>query len=155
VSDVEIRGAMDRAAMHAFLNEPVLARIATVRGDWPHVVPMWFEWDGTSLWMETGLGFQKHRNLLANPHCAVTIDITEGGLRFKGVILEGNVELITEPEGFVRETATRIYRKYLGEEGITAPTPLQMIANPHAIICLRPKRIRTWYDTRTGLAPLP
>jgi hypothetical protein len=32
VSDVEIRGAMDRAAMNAFLNEPVLARIATVRG---------------------------------------------------------------------------------------------------------------------------
>jgi PPOX class probable F420-dependent enzyme len=155
VSEVEIRGAMDRAAMDAFLREPVLARIATVRGDWPHVVPMWFDWDGDSLWMETGPGFQKHKNLEANPHCAVTVDITEGGLRFKGVIIEGYAELIAGPDDFVRETVTRIYRKYLGEEGLTAPTPRQMIADPHAIIRLRPLRIRTWDDTRTGLAPLP
>jgi hypothetical protein len=105
--------------------------------------------------METGHGFQKHKNLMANPHCAVTIDITEGGLRFKGVILEGDAEVITAPEAFVRETVTRIYRKYLGDEGIAAPTPSQMITNPHAIIRLRPQRIRTWDDTRTGLAPLP
>jgi nitroimidazol reductase NimA-like FMN-containing flavoprotein (pyridoxamine 5'-phosphate oxidase superfamily) len=59
---------MDRAAMNAFLNEPVLARIATARGDWPHVVPMWFDWDGESLWLETGLGFQKQKNIAANPH---------------------------------------------------------------------------------------
>ena len=155
MADVEIRGAMDRNAMNAFLNAPVLARIATVRGDWPHVVPMWFDWDGETLWMETGHGFQKHKNLTANPHCAVTIDITEGGLRFKGVILEGDAEVITAPEAFVRETVTRIYRKYLGDEGIAAPTPSQMITNPHAIIRLRPQRIRTWDDTRTGLAPLP
>jgi hypothetical protein len=81
--------------------------------------------------------------------------MTEGGLRFKGVILEGDAELITAPQEFVSETATRTYRKCLGEEGISAPTPRQMIANPHAIIRLHPQRIRTWDDTRTGLAPLP
>lgn len=147
MAEVDMRGTMDGPALTAFLNEPVLARIATIRGDWPHVAPMWFDWDGTDLWMETGPGFQKRKNLEANPHCAVTIDVTEGGLRFKGVIMEGDVELITEPADFVRETAARIYRKYLGEDGITAPTPSQMIANPHAIIRLRPLRIRTWDDT--------
>jgi hypothetical protein len=96
VSDVEIRGAMDRAAMNAFLNEPILARIATVRG----TGRMWCRCGSTG-------------------------------------------------------TATRTYRKCLGEEGISAPTPRQMIANPHAIIRLHPQRIRTWDDTRTGLAPLP
>ena len=150
-----LHGAMDQAALDAFLSEPLLARIATVRGDRPHVVPMWFDWDGESLWMETGLGFQKHKNLIANPHCAVTIDITEGGLRFKGAMLEGEAELITEPVAFARETARRIYRKYLGDEGIAAPTPRVMIDNPHAIIRLRPARIQTWDQTRTALAPLP
>jgi nitroimidazol reductase NimA-like FMN-containing flavoprotein (pyridoxamine 5'-phosphate oxidase superfamily) len=153
--EVVWRGDMDRQALDAFLCQPVLARIATIRGDWPHVVPMWFDWDGESLWMETGIGFQKHRNLLANPHCAVTIDVTEGGLRFKGVIFEGVAELITTPEEFVHEVVTRIYRKYLGDEGITAPTPRAMIADPHAIIRLQPLRIRTWDDTRTAIAPLP
>jgi nitroimidazol reductase NimA-like FMN-containing flavoprotein (pyridoxamine 5'-phosphate oxidase superfamily) len=154
VGEVDIRGEMDRAAMDAFLAEPILARIATVRDDWPHVVPMWFDWDGESLWMETGLGFQKHKNLLANPHFAVTIDVTEGGLRFKGIIMEGDAELITEPEPYVLEIVHRLYRKYLGDEGIAAPTPQKMIADPHAIIRLRPSRIRTWDETRTGLAPL-
>lgn len=146
---------MDRVRLDAFLTEPHLARIATIRENQPHLVPMWFDWDGESLWMETGLGFQKHKNLMANPRCVVAIDITEGGLRFKGAILEGEVELITEPLEFVRETAARIYLKYLGEEGIAAPTPRKMIDSPHAIIRLRPSRIQTWDQTRTALAPLP
>jgi hypothetical protein len=29
---------------------------------------MWFDWDGESLWLETGLGFQKQKNIAANPH---------------------------------------------------------------------------------------
>jgi nitroimidazol reductase NimA-like FMN-containing flavoprotein (pyridoxamine 5'-phosphate oxidase superfamily) len=149
-----LHGTMNQAQLDAYLNEPNLARIATIQGNKPHVVPMWFDWDGESLWMETGLGFQKHKNLIANPACAVTVDTTEGGLRFKGAILEGEAELITEPVEFVRETAIRIYRKYLGEEGIAAPTPQEMIHSPHAIIRLRPIRIQTWDQTRTGLAPL-
>jgi nitroimidazol reductase NimA-like FMN-containing flavoprotein (pyridoxamine 5'-phosphate oxidase superfamily) len=155
VSQVKIQGNMDRAALDAFLAQSIIARIATIRDDWPHVVPMWFDWDGESLWMETGRGFRKHKNLLANPHCAVAIDTTEGGLRFKGVILEGDAEVIAEPEEFVRETVVRIYRKYLGEEGIAAPTPTSMIESQHVIIRLRPAVIRTWDETGTGLAPLP
>jgi PPOX class probable F420-dependent enzyme len=155
VTEVDLRGAMDRAALDAFLQEPNLARIATIRGEWPHIAPMWFDWDGECIWMETGFGFQKHRNLQRNPRCAVSVDVTEGGLRFKGAIIEGVVELIVEPEDFVRETVVRVYRKYLGDEGIAAPTPRQMIANPHAILRIRPERIRTWDETRTALAPLP
>jgi PPOX class probable F420-dependent enzyme len=147
MADLTIRGAMDKTALDTFLAEPNLARIATIRNNRPHVVPMWFDWDGESIWMETGLGFQKHKNLLANPACAVTIDVTEGGLRFKGVIFEGTAEIITEPVDEVRETVIRIYRKYLGDEGIAAPAPREMIDNPHAIIRLRPSRIQTWDET--------
>ncbi len=146
-----IQGPMSAAAIGVFLAEPVLARIATIRGDRPHVAPMWFDWDGESLWMETGYDFQKHKNLLANPHCAVTIDVTAGGLRFKGVIMDGRAELLTGPAPFVRETVERIYRKYLGDAGILDPTPQEMINNPHVIIRLRPARIMTWDDT--GSAP--
>ena len=33
--------------LEAFMREPMLASVATVRPDGsPHVVPAWFEWDG-------------------------------------------------------------------------------------------------------------
>ena len=147
--------AMTKAENDAYLARPILARIATIRSDRPHVVPMWFHWDGESIWMETGLNFQKHKNLLKNRTCAVTIDTTEGGLRFQGVILEGEAELITEPLEFVQQTVIAIYTKYLGHEGIQAPTPRRMIESPHVIIKLTPRRIRSWDDTRAAIAPLP
>lgn len=147
--------SMSKAELDAYLTQLLIARIATIREDRPHVVPVWYDWDGQSIWIETGLNFQKHKNLMRNPHCAIVIDTTEGGLRFKGVILEGKAELITEPLEFVRETVIRIYTRYLGEEGILAPTPQRMIQSPHVIIKLTPERLISWDYTRRGLAPIP
>jgi PPOX class probable F420-dependent enzyme len=155
VTNVVQSREMSRSEIDAFLAEPILARIATIRGDRPHVVPVWFYWDGESIWIETGLNFQKHKNLMRNPQCTIAIDVTEGGLRFKGVILEGVADLITEPDDFVRQTVVRIYTKYLGTEGIQAATPQRMINAPHVIIKLTPEQISTWDDTRAGIAPLP
>jgi PPOX class probable F420-dependent enzyme len=146
---------LTRAEIDTYLAERHLARIATIREKWPHVVPVWYDWDGQTLWMETGLHFQKHRNLERNPHCVVVIDTTEGGLRFKGVLLEGRAELITDPPDRVRETVVRIYTKYLGGEGVGAPTPQRMINSRHVIIKLTPARIRSWDYTRDGVAPIP
>lgn len=146
---------MTKAEMDAFLAQPALARIATVRPDGrPHVVPIWFWWDGTSIYMETPPTFVKARNLKQNPNCAISIDITEGGLRFKAVILEGQVELI-EDRTFVLDMVTRIYTKYLGVEGAQSPTPQRMINSEHVIIKMTPARILTWDDTQVALAPIP
>jgi len=146
---------MTKAEIDAFLAEPVLARIATVRPDGrPHVVPIWFWWDGTSIYMETPPTFVKAKNLRKNPNCAISIDITEGGLRFKAVILEGQVELIEDRE-FVLDMVKRIYTKYLGVEGAQSPTPQRMINSVHVIIKMTPTRILSWDDTKVALAPIP
>lgn len=146
---------MSKTEIDTFLGLPLLARIATVRPDGrPHIAPMWFWWDGSSMYMETGPDFVKTRNLRANPRAAVSVDLTEGGLRFKGVIMEGTVELIDD-RPFVLETCTRIYTRYLGAEGARSPTPQQMIGNEHVIIRLSPRRVTSWDDTRTALAPIP
>jgi nitroimidazol reductase NimA-like FMN-containing flavoprotein (pyridoxamine 5'-phosphate oxidase superfamily) len=144
------RREMTPDEINAYLASPVLARIATVRGQRPHVVPIWFDWDGARLWMETGLNFQKHRNLLRNPECTVVVDTTEGGLRFKGVAFEGRPELLTEPLDAVRAVVVRIYTKYLGPDGILEPTPQRMINARHVIIKLTPRRVRSWDYTRAA-----
>jgi PPOX class probable F420-dependent enzyme len=143
-----------KAEIDAFLAQPLIARIATVRPDGrPHVVPIWFHWDGTSIYMETPPTFVKARNLAANPNVAITVDITEGGLRFKAVVLEGKVQILTDRTEVLNLVKT-IYTKYLGPEGVESPTPKRMINSEHIIIKLSPSKILSWDDTRKGLAPV-
>ena len=138
----------------AFLADALLARIATVRSSGrPHVVPMWFWWDGEYIYMETLPNSVKARNLLRNPNCAITIDLTEGGLRFKGVRLEGRADVLNDPE-FARAMVDRIFAKYMGQEGLGTPTLSQMRARDHVIIRLKPDRVHTWDDTRSALTPI-
>jgi len=137
------------------LEQPLLARIATTGKDMqPHVVPVWFWWDGECMYMETGLDFRKARNLRDNPKCAVIVDDTQGGLRFWGIFMQGEAELISEPVDWIQEMVRRIYRKYLGTEGIQAPTPQKMIHSEHVIIKFRPQKIISWDDTKHAIAPI-
>jgi PPOX class probable F420-dependent enzyme len=147
--------AITRDEIDQILARPVLARIATTGSDMqPHVVPVWFWWDGEHMYMETGVNFQKARNLRENPKCAVIVDDTQGGLRFWGIFMQGTVELITGPRDWIIETVTKIYRKHLGEEGIQAPTPQTMINSEHVIIKFTPDRIITWNETRHSITPI-
>ena len=50
----EYRGAMgglEQQELDTFLAGDALARVACLREDgWPYVVPIWYQWDGRSLW---------------------------------------------------------------------------------------------------------
>jgi hypothetical protein len=146
---------MKKEEIDHILAQPLLARIATVGKDTnPHVVPVWFWWDGMTMYIETGIDFQKTRNLRENPKCAVVVDDTQGGLRFWGILLRGEVVLITEPVELVMDIVNRIYLKYLGKEGVQAPTPQKMINSEHIIIKFSPNKIITWNDTKYAIAPI-
>lgn len=153
-----ISGNMTKEQVDAFLAEPVIARLATAsaHNPQPHVVPIWFYWDGEILWFSTPGHSVKVKDLTSNPKGAVSIDITEGGLRYKAVILEGNVEIFSGPVEEIVPITVRIYTKYLGEEGVRSPTPQSWANNPgNVILKLKPKRIKTWDYSHTGLAPIP
>jgi PPOX class probable F420-dependent enzyme len=145
---------MTKDEMDTFLSQPILARLATIRDDRPHVTPIWFVWDGESIWMETVPDYLKVKNLRQNPNCAVTVDTTDGGIRIKGVIMEGEAELIDEPEDLVMDIVRRIYVNYMGEESLVATTPKKMYDGPHILIKLTPKKVITWNWTQKGIAPL-
>lgn len=147
-------GGMRPDELDRFLARPILARLATSLRDRPRVLPMWFEWDGRDVWMETSPTFPNARILRANPHAALTIDETDGGLRFRAVVMRGTVEVIDGPTERVAEVVRRIYVRYLGAEGLEAATPRRMLADPHVLIRFRPGRIITWDTTTTDLPPL-
>jgi nitroimidazol reductase NimA-like FMN-containing flavoprotein (pyridoxamine 5'-phosphate oxidase superfamily) len=133
--------------IEAILAEPVLARLATTnpRTLQPHVVPVWFLWDGTSVWISSFVSTRKIRELKYNPQGAVLIESKQEGGRLTAVLLEGTVELVAEPRELVSEIANRIYLRYLGPDGVQEAEPQSWLNDPkNMLIKLTPKRMISW-----------
>lgn len=133
--------------IEAVLAEPVLARLATTnpRTLQPHVVPVWFAWDGESVWISSFSSTRKIRELKKNPRGAVLIESKQEGSKLQAVLLEGPVELVTEPRQLVNELASRIYIRYLGHEGLNDSEPQSWLKDPeNLLIKLTPDRILSW-----------
>lgn len=129
-----------------FLAQPHLARLATCDPITlqPHVVPVWYEWDGENAWISSFRSTRKINELKRNPRASLIIDIGRPGEPQKAVLLEGSVELISDPaQGVAR--GQRVYSRYLGEEGALAAEPQSWLHDPqHLLIKLTPQRAYAW-----------
>ena len=124
-----------RQFVDTFLARPLIARMATAGTDGrPHVVPVWYAWDGTALWISSFVSTRKIKQLQKNPYLSVTVDVSGAGEKTSGVILEGAVELVTEPRELVASHSTWIYKRYLGEDGVLAEEPQSWIHDPENLL---------------------
>ncbi len=136
-----------KALIEAVLGEAVLARLATTNPKTmqPHVVPVWFMWDGEYVWISSFVSTRKIHELKHNPRGAVLIESKQAGGKLQAVLLEGSVELVTDPRQQVSEIASRIYVRYLGPEGVKDPEPQSWLNDPqNLLIKLIPERIISW-----------
>ncbi len=135
--------AEKRKIIDEFLQQPLIARMATADNNGqPHVVPVWFGWDGTTLWISSYSNTRKVGELEKNPKISVVIDVAEENGENKGVIFEGSVELLREPREFLQEKFVWIYTRYLGPEGVLAKEPQSWIEDPHnLLIKLTPDKV--------------
>jgi len=136
-----------KALIEAVLAEAVLARLATTNPKTmqPHVVPVWFAWDGVCVWISSFVSTRKIRELRRNPRGAVLIESKQEGSKLQAVLLEGTVELVAEPREMVTEIAHKIYIRYLGPEGVREPEPQSWLKDPeNLLIKLTPERIISW-----------
>ena len=136
-----------KAQIEETLNEVVLARLATanIKTGQPHVVPVWFLWDGESIYISSFASTRKIKDLQENPKCSILIEPIAGEGKLQAVLLEGMSELISEPRQLVEEISLRIYTRYLGAEGILADEPQSWSRDPeNRIIKLKPNRIISW-----------
>jgi general stress protein 26 len=133
--------------IESVLAEAVLARLATTNPKTmqPHVVPVWFMWDGEAVWISSFVSTRKIHELKHNPRGAVLIESKQEESKLTAVLLEGTVELVTEPRPLVSEIASRIYVRYLGVEGIKEPEPQSWLNDTqNLLIKLTPEKIISW-----------
>jgi PPOX class probable F420-dependent enzyme len=89
-------------------------KLSTVNADGsPHVAPVWFLLDGDDLIFNTGKETVKGRNLARDGRVALCVDDDRPPFHF--VVLNGHARL-SEELGELRDSATRIAARYMGEE---------------------------------------
>jgi PPOX class probable F420-dependent enzyme len=90
------------------------AKLATVRADGrPHVAPVWFDLDGSSLVFATGAGTVKGRNVTRDPRVAISVDDERPPFSF--VCIDGTAEISEDPADLLK-WCIRIGGRYMGAE---------------------------------------
>ena len=136
-----------QALINATLAQPVLARLATVNPHTlqPHVVPVWFWWDGEAVWISAFNSTRKVKDLQKNLRCAVLVEPKEETPGLRGILFEGEAELIAYPDLRVAQIAAIIYERYVGEEGMKAPDVQSWLVDPeNTIVHLKPEKMNAF-----------
>lgn len=126
-----------------FLEGAHVAAFSTVRPDGkPHVVPVWYEYDGREFMISTFRDTQKLKNLQAKAAAALSIFTSE--LPYKQVTVEGAARIGSLIDNVWRE---RVAARYLGETAARAYVA-ETADMDHVAIHLRPLK---WHTEGFGL----
>jgi PPOX class probable F420-dependent enzyme len=130
------------ARIQRFLAEEPIVWLSTVRPDGaPHIVPIWFWWDGEALLVFSKPEAQKVRNLRADARVMLALGDAEDD--FDVGMLEGVAELVDAPTAAVLPAAhLEKYRSQLGAIGLDAD---EYAATYSQVIRIRPARYLGWH----------
>jgi PPOX class probable F420-dependent enzyme len=131
----------------AFLAAGRVATVATLgpRGR-PHLVPLWYHPDGTTLRTWTFARAQKAVNLRGDPHLTALVEAGEEYSELRGVSMECDVELVDDPER-VAEIGRSLLRRYgtaATPEGTAVEDMVAAQAAKRLGLIARPTRIVSW-----------
>lgn len=130
--------------INAFLQGPVVARVATIDEDGlPYITPVWQEWDGEALWIvpRERTAFVQH--IKRNPNVAVSCAEDSGA--YSRVLIRGKAEIVFGPapmEGQCLEIARRMARRFLGENGPEYLEPTR--DRPRYLVKIVPDTMISW-----------
>ena len=121
--------------------EPVVW-LSSVRPDGrPHVVPIWFSWDGGQVLIASKPNAQKIRNLRANP--TVMLALGEAEDDFDVGLLEGRAELLQEPAAAVLPASHMA--KYRRQMAAISLSKDEFLATYSQVIRIVPTRFLPWH----------
>ncbi|GAC1506174.1 MAG: PPOX class F420-dependent oxidoreductase [Ktedonobacteraceae bacterium] len=106
--------------------KPLLAHLATIMPDGtPQVTPVWVDFDGTHILVNTSKGRRKTLNMEKEPK--VGLDIVDSANPFHWLSVRGHIAEITEQGA--NEHIDRMAKKYTGEDkyGFHQPGEVRVI----------------------------
>lgn len=106
----------------------------------PHLVPVWFLWDGQSIMMFSKPDNQKIRNLRQNSNVMVSLEAANEGEDI--VLIEGQATLLEEPTSAVM--TPEYMEKYSSQIAAFQWTPEGMAAEYSQAIRIQPTRFIAW-----------
>lgn len=146
------RIAMTVQERDAFLAAERTCRVATVGADGPHATPLWFVWDGSSLWLYSIVRSRRWAELRHDPRIGVTVDAGNDYAELRGVELTGTVEVVGETprSGAPHDELAPVEKQFAGKYfGID-----EMVHDGrHAWLRVRPTKIVSWDFRKLGGQP--
>ena len=110
------------------------ASLATLNTDGsPQVTPVWVDFDGTHVIINTAKGRVKARNLEREPRVAVSISDPENPYRYLGI--QGRVVGMTEAGGDAH--IDKMAKKYLGKDTYPWRNP----SEKRVIVTIKPEKV--------------
>ena len=111
----------------------------------PHLVPIWFSWDGDSVLIASKPHAKKVANLRANP--SVMLAVGEPDDDFDVGMIEGVAELLEDDAAAVLPTSH--LAKYAGQMAAIGLSVEEFLATYSQVIRIRPTRFLPWHGRTT------
>ncbi len=122
------------------LENPVFVTLVTIMPDGqPQATPVWCDYDGTSIWVNSARGRQKDQNMERDPR--VTILAIDPKNPYRWMEIRGRVEAITEEGGV--EHINKLSQKYRGIADYYSTNPGQRGKETRVIYKVRPLKVNT------------
>ena len=124
-------------ASHAdLLTTPAFANLATLNPDGsPQVTPVWVDFDGSHVIVNTARGRVKAKNLAREPRVALSIADPENPYRYLGI--QGRVVEMTEKGGDAH--IDKMAKKYLGKDSY----PFRQPGEVRLVVKIAPDKVHT------------
>jgi PPOX class probable F420-dependent enzyme len=110
---------MTQTEIDEFLNLGLVGALATLRADGsPHVVPIWYRWDGAAITIWSGPTIGWVKRLRDDPRVAFTV--YEHGVPSRAVYIRGTATLHEAPMAELRDELRAITARYVPAERLDA-----------------------------------
>ena len=145
--------AMSAGELDTVLAEERTCRVGTVgRDGTPHVTPLWFVWDGTSVWLNSIVRSQRWVDIERQPAVSVMVDAGTEYFELRGVEITGTATAVGEVPrtgeqqlAELEEPERRYARKYSGSDQMHYD-------GRHAWLRVTPTKIASWDFRKLGSA---